>query len=444
MGIDVSNGTADGRSIDQGDLMLWIAGAGIAVIGLAWLLMWHPWSSSVHSSDSDRQSAPAAQPAASTPASSTATGTASAGAAEGNLDNPLRMAQLAYKAGMLVQPAQYSAWTLYRQVLAKQPGNEQAKQGLAEVAKDLLKRANVAVEQGRYDDARRTANRILSAFPKDAGAHSLLAKLPAAASKSSAPPVVARTPSTPARSAPARTAQPKAPSKPRQEAKQPSRQAPVAPAFASQTPKQPPIDQLLAANQAFGKAMHDNHLLTPANDSAEHYAGVLAKLAPSNEMTVNAEHTLFNELLSRSRQATAALDTDAAKAWIDAAAKLGVDPAAVTKARDALTDKLVAMESQRPLPASSMKLTSYSAPKYPNGALQRGIEGWVDLEFTVGQNGKTQDIKITDSSNGGFFRKASINAVKEWRFQPRVFMGRTIAQRVFTKINFSLATKSKP
>ena len=442
MGIDVSNGsTADRRSIDQGDLMLMIAGAGIAVIGLAWLLMWHPWSTAVHSSGSDLQSATPAQTAASTPASST--GTASAGAAEGGLDNPLRMAQLAYKAGMLDQPPQYSAWTLYRQVLAKQPGNEEAKQGLAQVAKDLLKRANVAVEQGRYDDARRTANRILSAFPKDAGAHSLLAKLPAAAPQSSAPPVVASTPSAPARSAPARIVEPKAAPKPRQESKQSSRQAPTAPAFASQAPEQPTVDQLLKADQAFHKAMHDNHLLTPANGSAEYYAGVLAKLAPKNEMTVNAQHALFNELLSRSRQAIAALDTDAAKAWIDAAAKLGVDPAAVTKARNALTDKLVAMESQRPLPASSMKLTSYAAPKYPNSALQRGIEGWVDLEFTVGQNGKTQDIKITDSSNGGFFRKASINAVKQWQFQPRVFMGRTIAQRAFTKINFSLDTKSQ-
>jgi TonB family protein len=217
--------------------------------------------------------------------------------------------------------------------------------------------------------------------------------------------------------------------------------APAAPAVASEVPQAPDLDRLLKAHEAFRKAMSGNHLLTPADTSAKHYVAVMTQLAPDNEMTVNAQQMLFKELLSRSRQALEALDTDAARAWIDAAAGLGIDPSAVAEARNALTDKVVAMESQRPLPASALKLVSYAAPEYPRRAIEHDIEGWVDLEFTVAKDGTTREIKVTDSKNDYYFHEAAVAAVQRWRFKPRVLMGRTIDQRVFTKINFTLSDK---
>lgn len=444
MGIDVSeNRATGGRSIDQGDLMLWLAGAAIALMGIAWLLLSHPWSTSAVPPEDAPAVTPPSQ--ASVPAPTDTNAPTGQAATDDGLGNPLRMAQLAYKAGMLDQPEQYSAWALFRQVLAKEPNNAAAKQGLAKVAQDLLARAGVALEQGRYDDARGTAKRILAAFPDDSDARSLLAKIRADAPQPSGPPLVAREPVPPAQSGPApkpvvRAASPPA-TNPMKRAKQEQseRNVATATAVAPETPQPTTVDQVLKAHEAFRQAMSDNHLLTPANASAEHFVAVLTELAPKNEMTVNAQQLLLKELLSRSQQALEALDTDAARAWIDAAAELGVDPAAVAKARGALTDKLAAMESQRPLPASALKLISYKAPKYPRRAIERNAEGWVDLEFTVAKDGTTRDIKVTDSSSDYFFHAASVAAVRQWRFEPHVFMGRTIAQRVFTKIHFTLS-----
>lgn len=435
-----------GRSLDQGDLMLWLAGAGIAALGLAWLLLSHPWSTSAPLDVAQ----PAASPQTAVPAPPAgADQAAGEAAADSGLDNPLRMAQLAYKAGMLDQPEQYSAWALFRQVLAKDPNDAAAKQGLAKVAHDLLQRADVALEQGRYDDARGTAKRVLGAFPDDADARSLLAKIRAASPQASTPPVVASTPTPPqgaAAPSPAVRAAPPpekaaAKSRKRPQPKPAEQSAPAAPAVASEVPQAPDLDRLLKAHEAFRKAMSGNHLLTPADTSAKHYVAVMTQLAPDNEMTVNAQQMLFKELLSRSRQALEALDTDAARAWIDAAAGLGIDPSAVAEARNALTDKVVAMESQRPLPASALKLVSYAAPEYPRRAIEHDIEGWVDLEFTVAKDGTTREIKVTDSKNDYYFHEAAVAAVQRWRFKPRVLMGRTIDQRVFTKINFTLSDK---
>src|SRR5262245_6613977 len=106
-------------SSNQGDLLLWIAGGAIAAVGVAWLVIMQPWKGA-----SDEQEITLAvastSSAATTPAltaSAEAAADDAAAAPEGELDNPLRMAQLAYDAGMLVEPDEYSAWTLFARVL---------------------------------------------------------------------------------------------------------------------------------------------------------------------------------------------------------------------------------------------------------------------------------------------------------------------------------------
>lgn len=399
----------------QGDLMLWIAGGAVAALGLIWLLLSHPWSSAA---------APAAVPAAVQPeAPATAPSTAAGrGTSDEALDNPLRMAELALEAGMLVEPEDYSAWSLFKQVLDADPDNAAAKDGLNRVAEQLLEQAGVALEQGRYDDARDTAQRILAVLPDDADAASLLAKVEANEPKPA--PAAAQRPSP--RSAPAPKPAPAKKAAP-----------PPEPTVAEQPPA-PRVDRVLETRNAFRSAMSENRLLTPAGDSAKHYVELLMKIAPDNDMTKSAQRVLFDELIARSRQALEALDTDAARTWIDEAEQLGGDPGAVTRARSALTDSLVARESQRPLPASALKVTHYEPPQYPSGAARRGIEGWVDVEFTVATDGTTRDISVSDASDKSYFRDESVEAVSQWRFEPRVYLGRTIAQRLFTRIRFTL------
>ncbi len=396
---------ATAKSVNQSDLLLWVAGGVIAAVGIAWLLIMKPWYGG---------EAPETNPSEVARATGASSEVVMAIAEElpiddgdtAGLDNPLRMAQLAYEAGMLVEPEEYSAWTLFARVAKAEPANEAALEGLNKVADDLVRRGETALDQGRSKDARATAERILAALPAHAGAKALAAKIrpdPPAAEASADPPPVE----------PARVER------------------------AATPPPRPAVDPAQVASTAFADAMAAGRLLTPVDESAKHYLAVLASLDPAGEKTQQARATLERELLSRSSQAIEALDSEAAEIWIEEAEAINFDHGAVQRARGALTEHLVQQESAKRLPASELTVVSYVPPEYPDRALTRGIEGWVDVEFTVGTDGATHDVNVAEASHEMFSREA-VAAVSQWQFEPRVFMNRTIEQRSYTRIRFVL------
>ena len=84
-----------------------------------------------------------------------------------------------------------------------------------------------------------------------------------------------------------------------------------------------------------------------------------------------------------------------------------------------------------------MTFVTYVAPDYPSRAVRRNVEGWVDVEFTVGENGSVIEVKVKDTERKGYFEKATIDAVSQWEFLPREFRGRNIDQRVATRVQFN-------
>lgn len=390
--------------------MLWVAAAAVTVIGVTWLVISKPWATG------SEPIAAVAPPAASTEVAmaTPAQGPNQAGAdAETMLDNPLRMAKLAYDAGMLVQPEEYSAWTLYSQVLKNDPKNAEAIAGLTKIADELVRRGETALEQGRFDDARGVVERIRAVLPAHAGAKALADKIWPNISAADHPSTPKLKPSLPVERA----------------------AAPVAPVKARE-PAKPTVDPLVEANKAFEAAMAASHLLTPADESAKHYLAVMVKTNKDHALTQRARQRLSTEFLSRASQSLEAQDTDGARVWIDEAQTIGIDPDGVKSARAKLTDQLVAMESAKRLPASELKIENYAAPVYPERALERGVQGWVDVEFTVGTDGSTHDVTVADASNDTYFGREAVTAVQKWRFEPRVFMGRPIEQRAYTRIRF--------
>ena len=85
-----------------------------------------------------------------------------------------------------------------------------------------------------------------------------------------------------------------------------------------------------------------------------------------------------------------------------------------------------------------MLATNVIAPVYPRSALRRGQEGWVEVEFTVSSDGSTAEVEVVSSSVAKVFDRASIRAVDQWQFRPRVFRGEPIDQRVRARISFTL------
>ena len=70
----------------------------------------------------------------------------------------------------------------------------------------------------------------------------------------------------------------------------------------------------------------------------------------------------------------------------------------------------------------------------PSGV--RTVTVAVDVEFTVATDGTTKDIVVADSSHDSLFHREALEAVRQWRFEPRVFMNRTIEQRSYTRMKF--------
>ena len=63
------------------------------------------------------------------------------------------------------------------------------------------------------------------------------------------------------------------------------------------------------------------------------------------------------------------------------------------------------------------------AAVYPRRALQRGIEGFVDVEFTVTKQGSVRDPKVVQSSPEGIFEQAALDATLKYKYKPRVVNG---------------------
>lgn len=414
----MATGSKNTSTSGQSDLLLWVAGVAIAAVGVAWLVILKPWAGSPETVSP--VAAPTLALATSTPPPAEPP-PASAGSveptAERTLDNPLRLAKLAYDAGMLVEPEEYSAWTLYSQVVKSDPSNAEAIEGLTKVADDLVRRGETALDQGRFDDARATAERIRAVLPDHAGAKTLADKIWPSTNVVANDAAEAFKPELPAQAPPPRV-------------------APVAIVQESPPEERAPVDPIAEANSGFERAMLANRLLTPVDQSAKHFVGVMTAVNPTHELTQRARQRLSAEFLARASQSVEALDTEAAGIWIDEAATLGVNNEGVASARARLTNQLVAMESAKPLPASALKIATYVAPEYPQRALERRLEGWVDLEFTVGTDGSTRDVTVVDASHDSFFRREAVAAVEKWRFEPRVFMNRPIEQRSYTRIRF--------
>lgn len=65
-------------------------------------------------------------------------------------------------------------------------------------------------------------------------------------------------------------------------------------------------------------------------------------------------------------------------------------------------------------------------PQYPPQAAKRGLEGWVQLQFTVTTSGGVDDVLVVKSSNS-VFERAAMEAVRKWKYEPQMRAGTAIA-----------------
>jgi protein TonB len=78
------------------------------------------------------------------------------------------------------------------------------------------------------------------------------------------------------------------------------------------------------------------------------------------------------------------------------------------------------------------------AAEYPEDAAKKGVEGAVDLSFTISSRGDVHDVTVVHAEPSSIFNRAAIAAVRRWKYEPRAIDGIPVDARVQVRLTFKL------
>ncbi len=176
--------------------------------------------------------------------------------------------------------------------------------------------------------------------------------------------------------------------------------------------------------------------LTGSDSAQAELVAAKSSFADADEIT-EVERVLVAAVERRAQREIAFEQLVDAEDSITALGELGADTT-VADLSAALDEAYIRREGARVIPANDLSLVEAVPPVYPRAALRRDQEGWVEVEFTVNAEGRTENIEVVATADTAIFNKATINAVQQWQFEPRIFRGQAIDQRVMTRVVFQL------
>ena len=180
----------------------------------------------------------------------------------------------------------------------------------------------------------------------------------------------------------------------------------------------------------------EQRLVGEGDDNALAQLREARSLKPADPAVLDGFDRLTDALLERADNALQAGNFESAERWIAEASVLGTAATRVAGARDRVELVRRAEVSNSIIPASDLKRVAYVPPEYPGRAWRLGVEGWVDVEFDVTRQGETTAIMVVDTERKGYFEDAVREAVAQWQYEPRLYEGAPIDQRVRLRIEF--------
>jgi len=186
----------------------------------------------------------------------------------------------------------------------------------------------------------------------------------------------------------------------------------------AQKPDQPQYLDLAQSRLAQGK------LIDPDNDSALFYVTQLRAADPKNSGLAQITAALQSQILDRARASLDSGDVDKADALAQKAGSLGASPDL-----DAMNDKIRQRRAGGEvlqMPEQALKRLNKLDVQYPQRALQSNVEGWVELGYTVGPDGKVSNIKVLAATPPRTFESSATSAVGHLRYQPVIQGGKAI------------------
>ncbi|HXV39538.1 MAG TPA: energy transducer TonB [Steroidobacteraceae bacterium] len=195
---------------------------------------------------------------------------------------------------------------------------------------------------------------------------------------------------------------------------------------------------LVLANQRIAQG----RLIEPAGDSARHYIDLLRAADPAFDGLPDTTALFATRALTDARALAAAGNPDRAETLLRAATDSGAPASEIS----AISGEIAAAREARQaaarraqvLPETALKRTKVVAPTYPQRALEKGTEGWVDIEFTVAADGTVRDAVVKASEPAGTFDRAALSAVERWRYEPYLVNGAATEPRVSARVRFQI------
>jgi TonB family protein len=182
------------------------------------------------------------------------------------------------------------------------------------------------------------------------------------------------------------------------------------------------------------KRTEENRLLDPPQDNARYYLDRLTQNDPAFPGADKAAQALGAKLVARAQGSIASAQYDNATRMLSEARAVGYSGPDLASAETALN---AAQAAKVAAAASPPKRVKYVSPTYPQDALSKGVEGWVDISFGVTASGQVVDVRVDDAKPRNQFDRAALVAVRQWKYEPTAD-GSDLAQRLKTRVQFQL------
>jgi TonB family protein len=199
-------------------------------------------------------------------------------------------------------------------------------------------------------------------------------------------------------------------------------------------PEQPQYLDLAQSRLAQGK------VIEPDNDSALYYVNQLRTADPKNAALPRISAAVQGQILEQARAALDAAQPAKAEALLQTAASLGTN-AELTSLNQRLAQFKQAAATAGPPEVMEASLTRLRPIQldYPNEALRKNIEGWVELSYVVSAEGKVTTVKVLNSSPAGVFDAAAAKALGRVRYKPVTQGGKATAVNTKLRIAFRVS-----
>jgi TonB family protein len=341
------------------------------------------------------------------------------------------------------EPRGDSALELYAQVLALEPGNEEALDGLQRLYSVARARIQADLAANKLDEAVRLLAAFKSANVDPAGVHDMDATIAAARPKWLAARAQESLTSDDLATAEQMIAQ----------------LAPLDRAAAMQLQHtlalrktdQQTLTQLTALSAQVKTAIDAGDLIETGNDSARTRVQAMRQINRTHPLTLAAQRDLQSALLAQAQDLSHKEQFDPAQRLINAASEFGataevaaakrqlqsdMDASAAAAAAAQVAAKKTTVSTNPGISTPSPSLadaTPYIAArpaqplkaKYPTAAAEANLKGYVIVEFMLQPDGSAAAASVVESTPAQVFDKAALDAVAGGHFDTSALSGQT-------------------